>query len=381
MGKLFRKVAGLTMDLKKWPDKSGYMAKILVVDDEEDQEDLILQRFSGKSFLRGFEFVFARDGLEALKMIQSDPEIEIALIDINMPEMDGLTLLEKSKTYNPVLGSVMISAYGDMSNIRTAMNRGAFDFLTKPIDMADLEITLQKTISQVRQLRENARTLHENLTLKQRASELEMQALRAQMNPHFIFNSLSSINNFILKNDQTRASEYLVKFSKLIRLILENSISPLISLEQELDALRLYMELESLRFQHHFDYRIDFPDDLDLGSIKVPPLILQPFVENSIHHGLMPKGQPGHLKVSICEIQDRLEMTIEDDGIGREMAALKKLNTSFKKSSLGMAVTTERIGLIHREHTDRASVKIRDLADPEGKPAGTVIVINIPLMV
>lgn len=357
------------------------MAKILVVDDEEDQEDLILQRFSGKSFLRGFEFVFARDGLEALKMIQSDPEIEIALIDINMPEMDGLTLLEKSKTYNPVLGSVMISAYGDMSNIRTAMNRGAFDFLTKPIDMADLEITLQKTISQVRQLRENARTLHENLTLKQRASELEMQALRAQMNPHFIFNSLSSINNFILKNDQTRASEYLVKFSKLIRLILENSISPLISLEQELDALRLYMELESLRFQHHFDYRIDFPDDLDLGSIKVPPLILQPFVENSIHHGLMPKGQPGHLKVSICEIQDRLEMTIEDDGIGREMAALKKLNTSFKKSSLGMAVTTERIGLIHREHTDRASVKIRDLADPEGKPAGTVIVINIPLMV
>ncbi len=356
------------------------MIKILVVDDEEDQEDLILQRFSGKPFLRGFEFVFARNGLEALKIIRDDPEIEIALIDINMPEMDGLTLLEKSKAYNPMLGSVILSAYGDMSNIRTAMNRGAFDFLTKPIDLADLEITLKKTISQVRQLRENARTLHENLTLKQRASELEMQALRAQMNPHFIFNCLSSINNFILKNDQVQASEYLVKFSKLIRLILENSISPLISLEQELDALRLYIELESLRFQHHFDYRIDYPEDMDLAAIKVPPLILQPFVENSIHHGLMPKGRSGHLLVSISEIQDRLELKIEDDGIGRELSALNKLNSSFKKSSLGMAVTTERIGFIHPEHTERATVKIRDLTDPEGKPAGTGIVINMPLI-
>jgi len=356
------------------------MPKILIVDDEEDQEDLILQRFSGKAFLRGFEFVYARNGLEALNMIKVDPEIEIALIDINMPEMDGLTLLEKSKTYNPMLGSVILSAYGDMSNIRTAMNRGAFDFLIKPIDLADLEITLQKTISQVKQLRENDRTLHENLSLKQRAVELEMKALRAQMNPHFIFNCLTSINNFILKNDQLRASEYLVKFSKLIRLILENSLSPLISLEQELDALKLYIELESLRFQHQFVYRIEFPEDMDLASIKVPPLILQPFVENSIHHGLIPKGQPGHLSVAISENQDRLEMKIADDGIGREMADSKKLNTSFKKSSLGMAVTTERIGFIRTNHLEKSTVKIHDLMDPEGKPAGTEIVINMTLL-
>lgn len=357
------------------------MPKILVVDDEEDQEELILQRFSGKSFLEGYEFVFAGNGLEALKIIKNDPDIEIALIDINMPEMDGLTLLEKSKALNPMLGSIMVSAYGDMSNIRTAMNRGAFDFVTKPIDMADLQITLQKSIAQVRQLRENAKTLHENLVLKQRASELEMKALRAQMNPHFIFNCLSSINNFILKNDHTQASEYLLKFSKLIRLILENSIAPLISLEQELDALRLYIELESLRFQHRFDYSLDYSADLDTTFIKVPPLILQPFVENSIHHGLMPKGRPGRLSVRISEIQDRLEFRIEDDGIGREMSALHKLNSSFKQISLGMAVTTERIGFLQNEASEKSTVRILDLTDSEGNPAGTEVLINIPLII
>src|SRR5436305_10006994 len=131
------------------------MPKILVVDDEEDQEDVITQRFVNKNYLRDYKFLFARDGLKALQLIKDNPDIELALLDINMPEMDGLTLLENIKQINPFTRSVMLSAYGDMSNIRAAMNRGAFDFLNKPIDINDLGITIKKTIEEVKRLKEN----------------------------------------------------------------------------------------------------------------------------------------------------------------------------------------------------------------------------------
>jgi LytS/YehU family sensor histidine kinase len=104
-----------------------------------------------------------------------------------------------------------------------------------------------------------------------------MQALRAQMNPHFIFNSLNSINRFILQNDRAQASEYLTKFSKLMRMILQNSQASLISLESELESLNLYLDLEAVRFEHRFDYKISYPKDLDIEVLKVPPLVIQPF--------------------------------------------------------------------------------------------------------
>jgi sensor histidine kinase YesM len=356
------------------------MPKLIVVDDEEDQEELILQKFGSKSFMKGYDFIFARNGLEALQKIMDHPEIDIALLDINMPEMDGLTLLAKIKEINPIMRSIILSAYGDMSNIRTAMNRGAFDFLTKPLDLADLELTLIKTIREVSQLKENIKIQNDNLLLKQKASELEMQALRAQMNPHFIFNSLNSINNFILRNEKQHASDYLVKFSKLIRLILENSTLPLVSLAQELDALRLYIELESLRFQHSFNYQIVASEDLDTLSIKVPPLILQPFVENAIHHGLLPKESPGHLKIIIREEEDRLLLSIEDDGIGRHNSSLLSSNTILKHKPLGMTVTRERIQILGMDQPDGALIETHDLTDTDGRSMGTEIRINIPLI-
>jgi len=261
------------------------------------------------------------------------------------------------------------------------MNRGAFDFLTKPIDMPDLEITIGKTIAQVRQLKENARNLLENLVLKQKASELEMQALRAQMNPHFIFNALSSINNFILTNNQLQASEYLIKFSRLIRLILENSTLPLISLDKELEALTLYIELEALRFQHRFEYQIILSDDLDVTSIKLPPLILQPYVENAIKHGLIPKEGPGHLTITISEIESQLHLTIADDGIGRYQSGLINANANHQHRSIGMQVTSERIDFLNKQHADNSNVSIHDLTDAEGKASGTEINIQIPVII
>lgn len=147
------------------------MTKILVVDDEADLEVLVKQKFRKKIREQEYEFVFAGNGVEALNQLQNHPDVDVVLSDINMPEMDGLTLLNKLAEQHAVLKSVIISAYGDMDNIRMAMNRGAFDFITKPVDFNDLEITLEKTIGHVRQMRDTLKAIKENNILKMYVDE------------------------------------------------------------------------------------------------------------------------------------------------------------------------------------------------------------------
>ncbi len=147
------------------------MIKILIVDDETDLEILIRQKFRKKIREQDYEFVFAVNGNDALKKMAEFPDVEIVLSDINMPEMDGLTLLTKLSESNPLVKTVMVSAYGDMENIRKAMNRGAFDFVTKPVDFDDLELTMEKTILHVKQIRETLRAIKENNILKMYVDE------------------------------------------------------------------------------------------------------------------------------------------------------------------------------------------------------------------
>ena len=147
------------------------MTKILVADDEADLEMLIKQKFRQKIREQKYEFVFAINGIDALQKIQQYPDIEIVLSDINMPEMDGLTLLSKLNESNPLIKAVIVSAYGDMDNIRTAMNRGAFDFITKPINFEDLSLTMEKTIAHVAQIRQTLQASKENNILKMYVDE------------------------------------------------------------------------------------------------------------------------------------------------------------------------------------------------------------------
>ena len=147
------------------------MAKILVADDETDLEMLIKQKFRQKIREQKYEFIFAVNGNDALNKIESHPDIDIVLSDINMPEMDGLTLLSRLAESSPLIKSVIVSAYGDMDNIRTAMNRGAFDFITKPINFEDLELTMEKTLVHVRQIRETLKAIKENNILKMYVDE------------------------------------------------------------------------------------------------------------------------------------------------------------------------------------------------------------------
>jgi len=215
--------------------------------------------------------------------------------------------------------------------------------------------------------------------LQQKATELEMQALRAQMNPHFIFNSLNSINRFILQNNRALASEYLTKFSKLVRLILQNSQSSLIPLENELEALQLYLELEAVRFDHHFQFNIHIDEGIDATTLKVPPLMIQPYAENAIWHGLMHKDEKGHLQIDLYGEDELLCCKITDDGVGRKKAVELKSKSASTHKSLGMQITADRIAKLRKDELSVAQVEITDLILPDGTPGGTEVLLKIPL--
>ena len=217
--------------------------------------------------------------------------------------------------------------------------------------------------------------------LHQRAVELEMQALRAQMNPHFIFNCLSSINRFIFKNDNKTASDYLTRFSRLIRMVLMHSQRKLIPLEDELEMIRLYLDLERLRFKDAFNYSITTTNIVDAGNIFLPPLLLQPFCENAVWHGLMHKDGKGHLNVMISEVineNDRsLLCVIEDDGVGRERAAELKSKSAESEKSMGLKITTERLALLNQENNLSTFYKIDDIVNEENEVTGTKVQLKI----
>ncbi|HSK12695.1 MAG TPA: histidine kinase, partial [Phnomibacter sp.] len=213
--------------------------------------------------------------------------------------------------------------------------------------------------------------------MRQRAAEVEMQALRAQMNPHFLFNSLNSINNFILNNDVDNASAYLTRFSRLMRLILDNSRHDWVMLDQELQALELYIGMESLRFDNAFTWRIEVGEHIDRQMVQLPPLLIQPYVENAIWHGLLHRKVPGgHLFINIQKKGDLLEITIDDNGVGREAAAAKKQYAGHKRSH-GMLITSERMQMVNKVYDAGAAFIMLDKKHVDGTPAGTLVQIKI----
>jgi LytS/YehU family sensor histidine kinase len=197
------------------------------------------------------------------------------------------------------------------------------------------------------------------------------------MNPHFIFNSLNSINRYIVKADSETASLYLTKFSRLIRLILDNSKNSRVILENELNAIRLYIEMEQIRFDHKFSYTIEYRSEIDPQKIEIPPMILQPYIENAIWHGLMGRESHGKLNVTIEVLNGVIVSTIEDNGIGREKS-LKTKNSTGRKKSYGMQITSNRLDLLRLESKMESSVEIIDLKDQDGKSAGTRVIVKMP---
>lgn len=210
--------------------------------------------------------------------------------------------------------------------------------------------------------RNDARQRQQEAEFTTEVINTEMKALRAQMNPHFIFNSLNSIGDYITKNNVPEADRYLGKFARLMRMILENSEQKNVSLSQDLKALELYMQLERLRMNNRFDYEIKVDDDINAAETMVPPLLLQPFVENSIWHGLAHKKSSGKLLILIQrESNDMIKCVVEDDGIGRTQSALVKTAGPNESTSLGMKITEARIDILNRIENSKATVNIVDL--------------------
>ena len=206
-----------------------------------------------------------------------------------------------------------------------------------------------------------------------------MKALRAQMNPHFIFNSLNSIQKYILKNDQFAASQYLTKFSRLIRLILDHSNQNNILLSSELELLKLYVEMESIRFDDKFNYEINTGTEINTDTVEIPSMLIQPYVENAIWHGLLHKEEKGKLTISFLQNGENvIKVIIEDDGIGRDKAAELKSKQVLRKKSYGMQITEDWIAIINRLQDIKATSQVVDMKDNDGNATGTRVILEIP---
>jgi len=210
-------------------------------------------------------------------------------------------------------------------------------------------------------------------------NELKLQALRAQMDPHFIFNCLNSIDHFILGEDKRKASHYLNRFARLIRLILQQSESTTVPLEREVEMLRYYLELEAVRFETPFTWDVKVDPLLQHDPIELPTMLVQPFVENAIWHGLQHKSGTGRVEVTFRTVNEGVECTIEDDGIGRAASSEINKGRHSVHKSMGMRVTTDRIKLLTEQHRRTARINVHDLADKDGRPLGTRVVIVVPI--
>lgn len=216
---------------------------------------------------------------------------------------------------------------------------------------------------------------------KQQLTELEMKALRAQINPHFLFNCMNAINVMIRKGQDEQACQYLAKFSKLVRQILENSESPSVTLESELSLIEAYVQLEELRFPGKINYQINVEQSIGTANTYLPSMVLQPVVENAIWHGILHREQSaiGTIRIDVKQYVDTLCCSIEDNGVGREKSKQLKAKSLINTKSMGIAITEQRLRLLSR--TQQANViEILDMKDSAQHAIGTRVVLNIPII-
>lgn len=215
------------------------------------------------------------------------------------------------------------------------------------------------------------------LEIEKQMFSLEQTALRLQINPHFIFNSLNSIQSFVIANDTDRAINYLAKFAQLMRLILSNSHQAFIPLADELKALSIYLDIECLRFSNKFSYTFNIDPFIDKDFMEIPPMIIQPYVENAILHGILNKKTNGHITIEMKVKGNSLLCIVEDDGIGRKKAEEIKAMSDLHHKSRGMLITQKRLELLNKQNKEQMSVEIIDLHDQNGNASGTRVEILI----
>ncbi|MFK7772136.1 MAG: histidine kinase [Saprospiraceae bacterium] len=220
--------------------------------------------------------------------------------------------------------------------------------------------------------------LNKNVKEKRKANQmLLVKSLRTQMNPHFIFNALNSVNNFIAKNDEKAANKFLSEFSRLMRKVLDYSQRDFISFEEEIELNELYLKLEHFRFRDKFEYTFEKNTEVNTYDLEVPPMLIQPFIENAVWHGLRYKEGRGQLKISINDLGNVLLVKIQDDGIGRKKSAELKTANQKKYKSTGLQNVSKRIALINEIYGKNYKIEVSDF-DETKEDAGTLVQIRIP---
>lgn len=214
-------------------------------------------------------------------------------------------------------------------------------------------------------------------SIKKKNKRIALQSLRREMNPHFIFNSLNSVNQFIAQNNELEANKYLSSYSKLMRNIMENSNKDFIPLSTELEQMKEYLDLEHMRFQDKFNYEIKIDDTIDCDATLIPNMLIQPQLENAIWHGLRYKDEMGQLSLSVKIVENELIVSIEDDGIGLKKSQELKTKHQRQHHSRGLTNTNERISLLNSLYNTNISIDITDKEEPK---TGVVIILQFPLI-
>jgi adenylate cyclase len=321
------------------------MAKILVVDDEADLEMLVKQKFRRKIRENTYEFIFARNGEEALQKVHEHPDLDIILSDINMPVMDGLTLLSRLPEANSLLKAIMVSAYGDMQNIRTAMNRGAFDFVCKPVDFDDLDLTMEKTIIHVKQLQETIKAIKENNILKM---YVDSNVLNFMTNKEFESSLLKNelldatvmfidVCGFTAITEQIPANEVVA----LLNGIFDKIVKEIIAQGGHVDKFMGDAVMAVFRGEYHLDRAIDVALAVkeQISSVEVvleEDKTYKPQISIGINSGEMVSGNIGSASLR------RLDYTV----IGDAVNVAQRLQTIAKA---GQIIITEEVYLKTKE--------------------------------
>ncbi|HNP21566.1 MAG TPA: tetratricopeptide repeat protein [Panacibacter sp.] len=332
-GSLDRKASGLQMLSNYYEDSKQFSKALAIYKSYQDTKDSIYQQ-TKKQAINKQELLYEFDKKEALTKAEHDKKQALAQAEIK----------QQQTIRNAVIAGTAI----------LLLSAGLLFFSYKK--------------------RRDALEQQKEAEFNAQVSDTEMKALRSQMNPHFIFNSLNSVNDYIDKNDTGTASGYITKFAKLMRMILENSEQKEVTLEDDLKALELYMQLEALRLKNKFTYEIKVDENIDCENTLVPPLILQPFVENSIWHGIAKKDGPGKINIHIRKEEGMITCTVEDNGIGRaKSSAAKSAYGSEERRSLGMKITNARIDILNKIKKSKAGIELTDLAE------GLKVEVRLPL--
>ncbi len=235
--------------------------------------------------------------------------------------------------------------------------------------------------SKIKSIEAEQRLRHQKAELadiNQQLAEVQLAALRSQMNPHFIFNALNSIKKFVIANESENAGKYLGKFSRLIRSILDNSRTGSVSVDKEIQLLRLYLELEQLRFGNRLTWSLDVSEEIDTHNVQIPSMIIQPFVENAMLHGIMHREDGGHVSVRFSAHSTWIAVVVEDNGVGRKNSIAYKSEHAEPHHSIGIEVAGKRLAALKKDNDTPAGIEIIDLEHTDGEAAGTRVVIAIP---